>query len=212
MTAEAGETGPAATEAGCTGPVTATDGASELEQAAEEWIAEHPAARHLLRTRDWVLALDRDAGEDLRIAALTHDVERRVAGGPRFDPATRGWRDPGYIAAHCERSAALVDAWLAERAAPDALRDKVTGLVLAHETGGWPAADLLQAADSLSFLEVNSHRVIDWVAEDRCTVDDARDKLDHTRERISIDRARELGEPLYGEAVAALARAYPTAI
>ena len=92
------------------------------------------------------------------------------------------------------------------------MRDKVTGLALAHETGGWPAADLLQAADSLSFLEVNSHRVIDWVAEDRCTVDDARDKLDHTRERISIDRARELGELLYGEAVAALVRAYPTAI
>ena len=79
-----------------------------LEQAAEAWIADHPAARHLKRTRDWVLELDPHAGAALRIAALTHDIERRVPGGPVLDPRTQDWDDPEYLRLHSERSAALV--------------------------------------------------------------------------------------------------------
>ncbi len=36
----------------------------------------HPHARHLLRTEDWLLELDGDAGEGLRLAAVLHDIER----------------------------------------------------------------------------------------------------------------------------------------
>ena len=41
-------------------------------------------------------------------------------------------------------------------------------LIERHETGGDTAADLLQAADSLSFLEVNAGRARSWVEEGRC--------------------------------------------
>ena len=50
---------------------------SELEREAQRWVEEvHPHAAHLVRSRDWVVALDADAGEALRIAALLHDIER----------------------------------------------------------------------------------------------------------------------------------------
>jgi hypothetical protein len=182
---------------------------SALERSAEEWIADHPAARHLIRTRDWVLTLEPAAGEHIRIAALVHDVERRVPGGPVPDVGHRGWDDPAYVAAHSDRSATIADAWLAHNAACEQLRASVARLIRAHETGGWPEADLLQAADSLSFLEVQAHRVIAWVAEGRCGISDARAKLDSMRDRISHPAARVHARPLHARAVAALEEAFP---
>lgn len=183
---------------------------TELERAAEQWIADHPTARHLIRTRDWVLILDPEADEAVRLAALTHDVERRVPGGPSFDES-RGGEDPGYVRAHSERSARMVDEWLQAKNAQAELRDRVDALVRAHETGGWPEADLLQAADSLSFLEVNRDRVIAWVIEGRCDVQEARAKLDRMRDRISLPTAQRIGDSLHEGAAAALEAAFPSA-
>lgn len=179
---------------------------SGLEAAAERWIADYFNARHLVRTRDWAVELSGGAaGEAVRIAALTHDIERREPGGPRLDPRTQAWDDPGYLRAHSERSAALVDAWLSEQRGSRALRIEVCVLIERHETGGPPAdADLVQAADSLSFLEVNAHRARAWVAEGRCTPAQARAKLDWMLDRIRLPQARELGAPLHARAAAEL--------
>ena len=87
----------------------------ELERAAELWIADYVQARHLLRTRDWVVTLEPGAGEHLRDAALTHDIERRVPGSP--DPWQQDWGDPRYVLAHSARSARIVAAWLEEQGA-----------------------------------------------------------------------------------------------
>ena len=63
----------------------------------------------------------------------------------------------------------------------------------------------LQAADSLSFLEVNAHRA----RASRCGRVNARSKrrakLDWTLERMSIPAARALAEPLDARAVDTLA-------
>jgi hypothetical protein len=186
--------------------------ASGLERAAEDWIAGYFNARHLLRTRDWVLELEPTADEALRIAALTHDIERREPGGPRLDPRTQAWDDAGYLREHSERSAAIVDRWLGERRAGDALRERVAALIRAHETGGAePDAAALQAADSLSFLEVNAGRSRGWVQEGRCTLDQAEAKLDWMLDRIAVSRARALAEPLHERAVAALRSPSPPA-
>jgi hypothetical protein len=179
---------------------------SELEAAAEAWVADYFNARHLLRTRDWVVVLDPTAGEALRIAALTHDIERREPGGPRLDPRTQAWDDADYLREHSERSATMVDRWLASCGAEEQLRKRVTDLILHHETGGTPAASRLQAADSLSFLEVNAGRARAWVEEGRCSLDQAQAKLDWMLERIRIPHARELARPLHQGAAAALAR------
>jgi hypothetical protein len=178
-----------------------------LEREAEVWIAGYFNARHLLRTRDWVLVIDPAAAEDLRLAALTHDIERRVPGGPRLDPRVQRWDDPRYLLAHSARSARAVTAWLEERGGGADLRRSVERLILHHEIGGYPAADLLQAADSLSFLEVNAGRARDWVAEGRCNQAQAQAKLDWMRDRITPPAALALAAPLHASASATLAGA-----
>jgi hypothetical protein len=179
-------------------------GESPLESAAGAWIADYFNARHLVRTRDWVLELEPSAPEALRIAALTHDIERREPGGPRLDPRRQEWDDPDYLRAHSERSAGIVDGWLAGRGADAALRERVAALIRNHETGGPDGADTLQAADSLSFLEVNAARALAWIEEGRCTPAQARAKLDWMLERIRVPRARELADPLHRRAADAI--------
>jgi len=178
--------------------------ASALERAAEAWVADYFNVRHLLRTRDWVVALHPEAGEALRIAALTHDIERRVPGGPKLDPRTQSWDDAGYLREHSERSARIVAEWLEAQGAEPGVRRAVVALIERHETGGDPAADVLQAADSLSFLEVNFGRPRAWVQEGRCSPAHAQAKLDWTLERIRVPGAREWAAPLYEQATAAL--------
>ena len=166
-----------------------------LEQAALDWIAPYWNASHLVRTRDWLLELDPRAGLALRLAALTHDIERHFPGGPAPDPL-----DPDYPRRHAERSARIVGDWLEERGADDRLVAEVSRLVVAHETGGWPEADLLQAADSLSFLEVNATRPAAWVRRGACDRSVARAKLRQTYDRIQVQSARVAGAPLFEDA------------
>src|SRR5207249_11149230 len=110
---------------------------------------------HRVRTRDWALALDPQATEALVLAALTHDIERHFPGGPEFDPATKSAGDFEYRWQHSMRSAQFVHEWLYRRDASDDLVGEVETLILLHEFGGDEAASVLQAADSLSFLETH---------------------------------------------------------
>jgi hypothetical protein len=170
-------------------------GEHPLERAAFEWIASYWNAEHLVRTRDWVVELDPGAGLALRLAGLTHDIERNFPGGPSPDVG-----DPDYKRVHAERSASIVRDWLASKDAPDELAAAVGRLVAAHETGGWREADLLQAADSLAFLEVNATRPAAWVRDGRCTPDDARARLRHMHDRIAVTHARVPADALLEDA------------
>jgi hypothetical protein len=179
---------------------------SRLIERAEAWIEPYWNARHLLRTRDWLLELEPAASTALQLAALTHDMERHFPGGPEFDPGTMAPHDEDYRKAHCERSATIVARWLRAEEADDALVREVQRLIAAHETGGDPDADLLQAADSISFLETNADLVLHWYLDGRCSPERA--KAQHARmlERIQIPRARALAAPLYDWALALIDR------
>jgi hypothetical protein len=174
---------------------------SGLEERAQRWIEEiHPHALHLVRARDWVLAIDPDAGEGLRIAAVLHDVERAFPdASSSWDPAG-DWNDPGYLRWHQERCARYAVAWLGEQGAPAGLVAEVQRLILVHEEGGWYAADVLQAADSLSFLETLTSITLAWV---RRGIDPAhaRAKLQFLADRITIEAARADAEPLLARAL-----------
>ena len=174
-------------------PAIAADG---LEAAALAWIEPYWNARHLVRTRDWTRELEPHAHAALVIAALTHDIERHYPGGPRADAGVAGWDDPSYVRAHCDRSARIVGAWLVERCAAAELRERVEDLIRRHEEGGTPDADVLQAADSLSFLEVNAGVPLRWIAEGRATVEQARSKLVWMRDRIRLPWVHSVAEPL----------------
>lgn len=170
-----------------------------LEERALDWIAPYWNAEHLVRTRDWLLELDPDAGEALRLAALTHDIERHFPGGPVSSLDTPPEEEIEYRREHSERSAQFVADWLREQDADYELVDEVVRLIRLHEFGGDPDADLLQAADSLSFLEVNIGLPAKWAAEGRCSLERGVDQHRWMYERIQVPRARELATPLYEE-------------
>ncbi len=166
-----------------------TLGEIDLSRSAVAWIRPYSQAEHLLRTRDWVLDLDPRPSDALLLAALTHDIERHVPGGPQQDKSGAAWDDPEYLRAHSERSAQIVGAWLRSQGASPELEDEVRELILLHEVGGSPAADVLQAADSISFLETLSDVVVSWIRSGECSAEKAKEKHDWMLEPHP-DRAR----------------------
>lgn len=186
---------------------TGDDAVSEVLERAAEWIEPFWNAEHLRRTLDWLLVLDPTASEASRVAALTHDMERHFPGGPRMDPATMAPDDVGYRIEHSERSARIIGEWLRTEGGSDELVAAVERLVLAHEIGGAPDEDVLQAADSLSFLEVNPSVVAGWFTSGRCSRERARAQLEYMFDRIRIERARGLAGPLCTNGLAVVDRA-----
>ena len=173
-------------------------------ERCREWMAEvHPHARHLERTLGWLLELDPAASEAARIAAVTHDAERAYPDGAAGWDSARDWDSADYNRWHQDRCAEIVASGLRERGASDALTREVEGLVRVHEDGGWPDADLVQAADSLSFLETMVPVMLEWVESGRAPRERAAGKLRHSVDRISPDlpRARELGAAMLGPAL-----------
>src|SRR3954453_20278092 len=85
---------------------------------ALDWIEDYYDREHLTRAADWMLVVAPDAPEHLVLAALMHDLERSVPGGPVLDLANPPWDDRAYNDAHTGRSAEIVSAWLLERDAP----------------------------------------------------------------------------------------------
>jgi kynurenine formamidase len=171
---------------------------------AQEWMADvHPHARHLERTLDWLVELDPDASEAARIAAATHDIERAFPDGSSHWDSARDWDSVEYNRWHQDRCADMIGPGLVARGASEELAREVAGIVRVHEDGGWLEADLVQAADSLSFLETMVPLVIDWVDSGRAPRERAEGKLRHSVERISADlpRAREIGEALLAPAL-----------
>lgn len=180
--------------------------ATEIERRAIEWISPYSQALHLERARDWAVRLDPAASLEVRLAAVTHDIERMFPGGPVFDKAHGRWDDPDYLYAHGRRSAEVVGVWIHEQdGASDGLdRREVRRLITLHEFGGLDGADLVQAADSLSFLETLQEIVRDWVINGECGVDQARAKHQYMADRIRLPEAVELAEPLLKAALASL--------
>lgn len=178
---------------------------ADLVARAAEWVEEvHPHARHLHRTLDWLLELDPQAGEALRLAAVAHDIERAFPGESEPPAGEEGPVSQAYERWHQDRSAELLAGWLREQAAPPALVEEVSDLVRVHEDGGSPDADLLQAADSLSFLEVQVELFVGLVAAGTLSRAQAERKLQRMYERIRVPRARELAEPMLSRGLARL--------
>lgn len=178
-----------------------------IERRAIAWISPYSQSWHLVRARDWLMYLDPDASLEARLAALTHDIERMFPGGPQIDKATCRWDDPRYLYAHASRSAEVVGTWLDSQdgAASEISVPELQRLITLHEFGGMDGADLVQAADSLSFLETLQDVVRGWVTQGECGVKQARAKHCYMAERIRVPEARRLSVPLLNQALASLA-------
>nr|BBH91980.1 hypothetical protein KTA_01790 [Thermogemmatispora argillosa] len=182
-----------------------------LLACARSWVKEHAGSQvpHLLRAEEWLRQINPAASEAMLLAALTHDMERAFPGpdSPKQDPS-RGPDDPLYLQAHSERSARIVGGFLREQQAPADLIEAVTALIRVHEVGGWPEADWVQAADSLSFLEVNVRPFLSMMSNSRAgwTPEAVRAKFSWMYTRIRLPEARRWAEPLYQRALEQLQR------
>jgi hypothetical protein len=179
---------------------------TEIERRALAWIDPYSQAWHLERARDWLAYLDPDAPLEARLAVVTHDIERMFPNGPQMDKATGRWDDPHYLYAHASRSAEVVGFWMhAQADVPDEFSPaEVQRLITLHEFGGVGGADLVQAADSLSFLETLQDVVRKWVTHGECDAEQARAKHRYMADRIRIRSAQELAGPMLEQALATL--------
>jgi HD domain len=170
----------------------------ELWPRALSWVEPYYDAEHMRETVTWLKRIDPEASEALRIAALTHDMERYFPGGPRLDKRTGAWDDRDYNARHTQRSAAIVADWLRmQELVDEPFVAEAAAAIAEHEFGGSPSGDKLQGADSLSFLDVNGALVARWVLDGETSLEHGLKKLDWMYERIVLDEARALARPLY---------------
>lgn len=176
-----------------------------LELAAAEWLEGFYQLEHLFCTRAWAIRLCPQASAELKFASLLHDAERHFPGGPTSTP-TAGFDDPDYLFAHSIRSADIVEAWLREqrRKPEENFIRRVRSLILRHEVGGNWEEDLLQAADSISFLETFDWLTVEWVHKGIYSVAGAQEKVTWMLERIRPSHAVSAALPHYIAAVKTL--------
>jgi hypothetical protein len=179
---------------------------TEIERRAARWIEPYNQAWHLVRARDWLVQLDPDASLEMRLAVLTHDIERMFPGGPVMDKSNSRWDDPDYLYAHASRSADVVEKWVAEQGEAGEELDlaELRRLITLHEFGGLDGADVVQAGDSLSFLETLREIVRHWVTSGECDTAQARRKHEYMARRIRLPEASELARPLLAQAIVVL--------
>lgn len=178
---------------------------SSLIEAAKNWVVEKYTynSYHLIDSLAWLDRLAPEATLAMRLATLTHDMERAFPGLDQ--PVARSFVDADYYAAHSARSARIVGAWLREAGADEALTAEVEALIQAHEIGGWPEANLVQAADSLSFLTTNVDLFLNMVRSGKRSVAEVKEKFDYSYDRIQTGEAKRLAVPLRDAANARLA-------
>ena len=171
---------------------------TEVEALAAEWVAPYNQREHLMRARDWLVHLNPVATVEMRVAAMTHDIERMFPGGPALGHATAQWDDPFYLFPHSVRSAEAVGVWLGSLgpASADVSVGEIRRLIALHEVGGLNGADDIQAADSLSFLETLAWLTREWVLTGLCSRAKAAEKLVYSVDRIRVPAARRPAEEL----------------
>ena len=183
------------------GPVPPVD--SQLVVLARFWVIAHYPynSTHLLASLNWLDRLAPRAAEAVRLATVTHDMERAFPGP---DAPSIVMNDRAYEKAHSDRSARIVGEWLRENGASAELIEAVAALIQVHEWGGSAEANLVQAADSLSFLETNIDLMLGFLKNGRYTQEQIERKFDETYNRIQVPEAKTIARPMWQQAKARL--------
>lgn len=125
---------------------------------------------------EWVEKLSSIASDELKVAAVLHDIDRLV--NPAFAGGFKGDRNsPEYQAhkkAHAQRSAAYVTSKLTEHGVPEKIIERVVFLITHHDDAGDEVAQFndyelntLVAADSFAFFTSFAQKILDDEGEDR---------------------------------------------
>jgi hypothetical protein len=172
-----------------------------LIESATRWVLENypQNSRHMTNSLEWLDRIAPGSVEAVRIATLTHDMERAFPGPDH--PIWNGDEDYDYYVAHSNRSARIVGEWLQTQHCPEPFIHEVRELIKVHEFGGWPEADFVQAADSLSFLDVNVDLFLNYARAGRFRVDQVRAKFIYSHDRIRIPSVQTIARPMMDRAV-----------
>lgn len=108
---------------------------------------------HSKNTLEWLLKLKPDADENLKIAALGHDIERAIE---KRKVRRQDYKDyDAFKDAHALNSANILAEIMQAYDIDKKIIDEVFSLVRHHETGGNGQVNILKDADSISYFEVN---------------------------------------------------------
>ena len=108
---------------------------------------------HSKNTLEWLLKLKPDADENLKIAALGHDIERA---SEKRKVRRQDYKDfDAFKDKHALNSANVLAEIMQTCDIDKKMIDEVFFLVRHHETGGTDQVDILKDADSISYFEVN---------------------------------------------------------
>jgi hypothetical protein len=110
--------------------------------------------KHARLVLKWVMKLEPSADEALRIAALSHDIDRAVNKITEKDLKDYS-KINEFKKEHSIRSAEIICGILETRRYPAETVEKVKRLVENHEFGGDRESDILMEADSLAYFENN---------------------------------------------------------
>ena len=108
---------------------------------------------HTINTLEWMIKLEPQADEALKIAALGHDIERAISKRKIKRENYTNYEE--FKKAHALNSAEVLNKLMETFKVKKELREEIFYLVNHHETGGNKRANLLKNADSLSFFQVN---------------------------------------------------------
>jgi hypothetical protein len=159
---------------------------------------------HFERTVYWLLQLKPEADEAMQIAAYAHDIERAFREGSNDDFfKDKEFNDPEKLKEHEEKGAMIISEFLEKNNYEHSNTARVYNMVRHHEEGGDLESDLIQGADSLSFLENNVSKFIARIPI--MGKEKIEKKITWMYERISLNKAKELAKPFYDEAVKKLA-------
>ena len=154
--------------------------------------------KHHLRTRDYLLILNPNASIEAQIAALTHDIERRLPGKVPFPMNKEGYNEE-YLIKHGKRSAEHVIEFLKKNKI-EVNFAKIKEIITNHELGGSEEANLVKDADSLSFFEILPKHFIEKFKDPEYCIK----KFKFMFNRITSEKAKEIAKPFYDEAMGLL--------
>jgi predicted ABC-type ATPase len=155
---------------------------------------------HYVRTLYWLLQLKPDADLAFQVAAYGHDVERafkKISGRKRLI-----YQAKDDLVKHQKDSGAKMYDFLIKEGATEQFASRVNNLISKHEEGGDADQNLLRDCDSISYLENNAPRNLEWLGE--VPEAEIRQKFNWMYDRIGSKEAKKIAEPFYRNAVALL--------
>ena len=159
-----------------------------IEKEVESILPKSPLDFELTHARlvlKWVCKLKPDADEALKIAALSHDIDRAITGITERDLKDFSKINEFKIE-HSIRSAKIIEEILTKHEYSKEIIKKVKHLVENHEFGGDAETDILTDADSLAYFDYNIPSYLKRNGSDR-----TKEKIKFMYTRLS-DNAKKL--------------------